>query len=115
MKENKEVMSRNITRLMNEKGIIAADICRDLDIKANTFSDWIHAKTYPRIDKIELMSRYFGVNKSELVEENYREFKADIPVVKPEYIELVDKYSKLSASQQKIILDTINAFLVDSN
>lgn len=34
-----------------------------------TFSDWINAKTYPRIDKIELMANYFGIEKSDLVED----------------------------------------------
>ena len=34
-----------------------------------TFSDWINAKTYPRIDKIELLANYFGVLKSDLVED----------------------------------------------
>lgn len=33
-----------------------------------TFSDWVNAKTYPRIDKIEMMANYFGISKSDLVE-----------------------------------------------
>jgi transcriptional regulator with XRE-family HTH domain len=35
-----------------------------------TFSDWVNAKTYPRIDKIELMANYFGISKADLVEEH---------------------------------------------
>mgnify|MGYP000250745067 len=35
-----------------------------------TFSDWVNAKTYPRIDKIELMANYFGVTKADLVEDH---------------------------------------------
>lgn len=74
MIENREVMARNLRRLMDENQVKATDVCRALDIKHNTFSDWMNAKTYPRIDKIELMARYFGVKKSELVEEPSLEY-----------------------------------------
>lgn len=69
MIENREVMARNIQRNMERMGVNATEVCRALDIKQNTFSDWIHAKTYPRIDKIEKMARYFGVSKADLVED----------------------------------------------
>ena len=67
---NKEIMARNIKKYMelNEKD--RNDMCRDLGFKYTTFTDWINAKTYPRIDKIELMANYFKVSKSDLVEEN---------------------------------------------
>lgn len=66
---NKEIMARNIRRLMDENNIDRNTICSDLNFKYTTFTDWINAKTYPRIDKIELMANYFHVPKSELVEE----------------------------------------------
>lgn len=65
---NKSIMAQNIQRLMNKYGKDRNDICRDLDIKYTTFTDWVNAKTYPRIDKIELMANYFHVSKSDLVE-----------------------------------------------
>lgn len=71
MTENKGVMSRNLIRLMEEKGVTATDVCKALGYKQNTFSDWINAKTYPRIDRIEELADYFGVSKSALVEEGY--------------------------------------------
>lgn len=66
---NKEVMARNIKRLMEIKGVNQTEMCKDLGFKFMTLSDWLHAKTYPRIDKIEIMARYFGVSKAELVED----------------------------------------------
>lgn len=66
---NKEIMARNIKRLMELKGKDRNDICRDLGFKYTTFTDWVNAKTYPRIDKIEMMANYFGVAKADLVEE----------------------------------------------
>ena len=74
---NKEIMARNIKRLMEKKNVNATEICKILEIKQNTFSDWVNAKTYPRIDKIEAMANYFGVRKSELVEEPSVEITLD--------------------------------------
>lgn len=66
---NKETMAKNIKRLMAQNQVNATDVCTALGFKAPTFSDWVNAKTYPRIDKIEAMSNYFGVSKADLVEE----------------------------------------------
>lgn len=69
MTDNKEIMAKNILRNMEKMGVNATEVCKALCIKQNTFSDWVNARTYPRIDKIELMARYFGVLKSDLVED----------------------------------------------
>ena len=65
---NKAIMAENIQRLMNNRGIDRNKICADLGFKYTTFTDWVKGKTYPRIDKIELMANYFGVPKSHLIE-----------------------------------------------
>lgn len=66
---NKEIMAKNIKRLMDLHRKERSDICKDLGFKYTTFTDWINGKTYPRINKIEMMANYFGVSKSELVED----------------------------------------------
>lgn len=65
---NKSIMAQNIQRLMERAGKSRMQVCDDLGIKYTTFTDWVNAKTYPRIDKIEMMANYFGVSKSDLVE-----------------------------------------------
>lgn len=72
MKENKEVMAANIRYFMELYKVNSADVCKALGFKQNTFSNWINAKIYPRIDKIEMMAKYFGIEKSDLVEERPR-------------------------------------------
>lgn len=65
---NKEIMSQNIKYYMNKFGVDRNKLCDDLGFKYMTVSDWINAKTYPRIDKIEMLADYFGVSKADLVE-----------------------------------------------
>lgn len=65
---NKEVMAKNIRRYMELHDKTRSDLCSALGIRYTTLSDWLNAKTYPRIDKIEIMANYFGIKKSDLVE-----------------------------------------------
>lgn len=70
MIENKEVMAKNIKKYMDIKGVKSTDVCNALGFKHNTFSNWINAKIYPRIDKIEMLAEYFGISKAALVEDS---------------------------------------------
>ncbi len=66
---NKEVMAKNIQFYMDKYEKTRQDMCDALGVKYTTFTDWVKGKSYPRIDKIELMANYFGISKSDLVEE----------------------------------------------
>lgn len=72
---NKKTMAKNIRRLMSENNMNSKDVYTKIDVPPTTFSNWINAETYPRIDKIEKMANLFGVSKAELVEENYISIK----------------------------------------
>ena len=66
---NKEIMSRNIQYYMDLNNKTRQEMCDALGVKYSTFTDWVNGNTYPRIDKIEMMANYFGIKKSDLVEE----------------------------------------------
>ncbi len=66
---NKEIMAKNIRHYMDINNVTRQDMCVALGVKYTTLTDWIKGNSYPRIDKIELMANYFGINKSDLVEE----------------------------------------------
>ena len=68
-KNNKTIMAQNIRRYMEQKGVSNQQLCEALDFKYTTFLDWVNAVTYPRIGKIEAMADYFGIQKSDLIEE----------------------------------------------
>lgn len=65
---NKKIFAKNLKYYMDLKNISRNEICDKLDIKYATFSDWINAKKYPRIDKIEQLANYFDILKSDLIE-----------------------------------------------
>lgn len=65
---NKSIMARNIQYYMDLTGKTRNDMCEAFGVKYTTFTDWVKGKTYPRIDSIEKMANYFGVEKSDLIE-----------------------------------------------
>ena len=66
---NKAVFSKNLRSLMSQFGKDRRQVCDDLGFKYTTFTDWYNGNKYPRIDKIEILADYFGVLKSDLIEE----------------------------------------------
>ena len=69
----RDAFVKNLRDLMEAKGISQADICRELDISSATVSDWCTGKKYPRMDKVELLANYFGILKSDLIEDKSSE------------------------------------------
>lgn len=65
---NKTIMSANIKYYMDLYGESRKDLCKLFNVPYTTICDWINAKTYPRIDKIELMAKHWNVDKAALVE-----------------------------------------------
>lgn len=100
---NKEIMAKNIKYYMSLNNVRAKDICEILNFPMATFSDWIHAKSYPRIDKIELMANYFGINKSDLVEDksNTELTKRDEKDIE----KILDNTKELLLSQEGLMFD----------
>ena len=92
---NKEVMSKNLKRLMNEKRVSAKEMSKTLHFPYTTLLSWLKAENYPRIDKIEAMADYFGVLKSDLIEQQ--------PQGRAEEKPAMFSYDGLTENQKKLI------------
>lgn len=66
---NKKVFSENLRRYMALYEKNRNDICNDLGFAYTTFTSWETGVNYPRIDKIEMLANYFGIEKSDLIED----------------------------------------------
>lgn len=65
----KDVFSENLQFYLKRNGLNQTDLARILDIPEMTMSNWLKAKTYPRIDKIQVLADYFNIKRSDLTEE----------------------------------------------
>ncbi len=97
MVENKDVMGKNIKKYMDKKGVTAAEVCRALNFKQNTFSNWVNGKIYPRINKVEAMAQYFGISKAALVEDS------ENIVLSPKEQKIILNYREFDEQQRKLV------------
>ena len=66
---NKDIFAKNLNKYMKINGKSRREVCHDLGFSYYTFSDWCNGKKYPRMDKVEMLANYFGILKSDLIEE----------------------------------------------
>lgn len=105
---NKETMAKNIKRYMEQKGITMARLAAEINVPATTVSNWVHANSYPRIDKIEMMANYFKISKADLVEE-----PAQASAIRS--AKLIKKFERLSDRDKDLIENMIDDMLTRSN
>lgn len=65
---NKEILAKNLVYYMERSGKTQKELSEVVGVAASTFNDWCKAKKYPRIDRIEILANYFGIQKSDLIE-----------------------------------------------
>lgn len=91
---NKAVMSVNLKYFMKEKGINSKELSRILNVPYTTVLSWVKGEYYPRIDKIEMMSEYFGILKSDLIEDkSHQPAGSELSERKKEFIKKVAEMS----------------------
>ena len=89
---SKEVFARNLKKYMDRAGKSQKEMADIVGVSTPTFSDYINAKKYPRIDKIDILADYFGILKSDLIEEK-----------RGEEIKEPAMYDGLSENQKKLM------------
>lgn len=67
--DNKNIFARNLQMYMDMNGKSRKDVSDALGVSYYTFTDWVNGKKYPRMDKVEKLAQYFGILKSDLIEE----------------------------------------------
>ncbi|TVV13720.1 helix-turn-helix transcriptional regulator [Lactobacillus jensenii] len=91
-------MATNIKRYLDKLDLNTKEFSAKLGFKYTTVLDWVNAKTYPRIDKIDKMANFFGIEKSDLVEDYGSTYNWDCK-------ELLDIFNQLNEQNKKRVID----------
>lgn len=120
---SKEVFAANLRRYMEQRGKSQKELAEIAGVSAPTMHDWLKAKKYPRIDKIEILANYFGILKSDLIEEKSEEHKkmqeennslADIVVrlrMDSDFMSVVEDLHSLDETKFAAVRQMLSAFL----
>lgn len=117
---SKATFSKNLRKYMEESGKNQREMAEVVGVSAPTFNEWINGKKFPRIDKIQKLADYFGILKSDLIEEKMTEEKekdndilADIIVrmrMDEEFRATVVSLYKLDPGKIRGVNEMLNAF-----
>lgn len=119
---NKKIFSNNLNFYMQLHDKDRNKIAKDLKLNYSTVRDWTNGRAYPRIDKIEMLAEYFGIQKSDLIEnkdillvEGERDailFNHIMKLAKDKIEqELLVKCTMLDLANQKKLLELANLYL----
>ena len=105
---NKAVFAKNLAYYVNRSGKDQKEIAEIVGVAPSTFNEWVKAKKYPRIDKIEILANYFGILKSDLIEDQ-KESSPSEPVLTEGEKAILELFNRIPEDQQKLVLQMIRA------
>lgn len=70
---SKQVFANNLKRYMELSGKNQKELAEIAGVSAPTFNEWVNGKKFPRINKVQILADYFGIKKSDLIEEKLSE------------------------------------------
>ena len=107
--EHKEVFAKNLKKYMELNGKSRREVCAALGYSYFTFSDWVNGKKMPRMDKVEQLANYFGILKSDLIEEKKETApEGGLSETKQQLLALAEKCSEEDAER---LLQMMELFL----
>ena len=108
--DNKNIFAYNLRKQMELNGKSRNDISQALNISYYTVSDWVNGKKYPRMDKVEMLASYFGILKSDLIEDKEETNSPDQIVLTEGEKKLLEAYRRLSSEAQELLVKSMDSF-----
>lgn len=87
-KELKKVFGANFSKYLDKSGLTQDDIAQMLNVSQSSVSGWKHGLALPRAGALEQLTKIFGCNKSDLLED-----KAKTPIHKGVSVPIYDLIS----------------------
>lgn len=90
------IFAANLRRLMEQRGERQVDIAKLLSVSKSTVSAYLSGEQTPRMDKIEALSRHYGVPISGLIEDSPAEPPAQSGIIPLRSAPIVRVYNSLN-------------------
>ena len=109
--DHKIIFSENLKMYMALNGKSRKDVCEALGYSYFTFSDWVNGKKMPRMDKVEQLANYFGILKSDLIEQQQKTATIDDSGMSETKQKLLDLARNCSDEEAAKLLQLMELFL----
>ena len=100
--EFRKLFARNLTYYVNSSGKTQAEVAKALHLSKATMSSWCIGTRIPRMDKVDMLCDYFGIRRSDLMEDHSFTPAATDPLypLAREEEEIIRHYRKASDDTQ---------------
>lgn len=105
--DNKKVLSENLNHFLESKNLTPTEFAKIMKYPETTVFNWIHAKTYPRIQRIQEIADFFGVYKSDLTEDK-SDFDANVTSIKIDSFTKIKIYGNIPAGTPVEAIENIS-------
>lgn len=102
--DNKNIFAANLKYYMYINQKTRKEVSEAIGVSYYTFSDWVNGKKYPRMDKVEILADYFGILKSDLIEDKPKAPASELTAKKREFILRVEKMTDAQLERLEQIL-----------
>ena len=102
--DNKNIFASNLKYYMYINQKTRREVSEAIGVSYYTFSDWVNGKKYPRMDKVEILAEYFGILKSDLIEDKPKTPASEFSAKKQEFIRRVGKMTDAQLDRLEQIL-----------
>lgn len=102
--DNKNTFASNLRRYMEINGKSRRDVSEAIGVSYYTLTDWVNGKKYPRMDKVEKLAEYFGIMKSDLIEDKKEKPTAQSDGLSKEMQELIECIKALPEDKVQMLL-----------
>lgn len=96
---SKDIFAKNLAYYLKRSDKTQKELAEILGVGATTVNEWMQARKFPRIDKIEMIANYFGVTKADLIEEKTDTAGAGLSVAKRKLIDIAKDCSDEDAER----------------
>lgn len=117
--EERHIFSKNLRYFVSTQEKNQKEIADAIGVSPQTFNTWYQGIALPRMAKVEKLARFFGISKSDLLEERALLDKTVADSARlliqiknsPELMQLNRDFIQLSGSHQQSVLNLVHSLL----
>lgn len=105
-----KIFARNLLHYVNISGKQQKEVASDLGFSFKTFNGWCRGLSIPTMGKVQALADYFGIGKSDLLEDKAADELSD-----PLKNKLTAAFDNLNSAGKKKLLDYANDLVSSGN
>lgn len=115
--EQKKIFANNLRHYININGKQQKDVAKAIGEKPSTLNMWATAKSLPTVSKIQKLADYFGIAKSDLIDqktnstETFKDIMQKIELYDPKFKRIIMQYYDMPKDKKDALCLFLETFI----